>query len=70
MIEAGKRLQLLVRGDGRILTFKADPGVVSGMFGQDAEGLTKKVRLGPLPAAGGNAVRVGERIGCMRCLPW
>lgn len=44
LMHAGKRLQLLVRGDGRILTFKADPAVLAQVFGLDAAGLVTKVR--------------------------
>ncbi|PRW21106.1 flagellar associated membrane [Chlorella sorokiniana] len=43
MLDSAKRLQLLVRSDGRILTFKADPAVLTQVFGQDAAALNKKV---------------------------
>ncbi|KAI7846027.1 hypothetical protein COHA_000564 [Chlorella ohadii] len=43
MLDAAKRLQLLVRSDGRILTFKADPAVLTQVFGQDAAALNKKL---------------------------
>lgn len=46
MLDSAKRLQLLVRSDGRILTFKADPAVLAQVFGQDAATLNKKVRGG------------------------
>ena len=44
MLDSAKRLLLLVRGDGRVLSFKADPPVLSHVFGQDAANLTKKAR--------------------------
>lgn len=48
MLESSKRLQLLVRSDGRILTFKADPAVLTQVFGQDAATLNKKARGGSM----------------------
>lgn len=42
-MDSAKRIQLLVRGDGCILTFKADPVVLSQTFGQDAGTVAKKV---------------------------
>lgn len=47
MLESAKRLQLLVRGDGAVLAFKAHPAVLAEVFGQDAASLAGKVRLGP-----------------------
>lgn len=36
MLDAAKRVQLLVRGDGRVKTFKADPGAVLQLCTADA----------------------------------
>lgn len=62
MLDGAKRLQLLVRGEGRILTFKADPAVLSQAFGQDAATLNQKVRSGWLGAVGGLHVGI-QRTG-------
>ena len=60
MLDSAKRLQLLVRGDGRILTFKADPAVLTQAFGQDAATLNQKVgSSGRAGREGGMRVRIG-----------
>ncbi|PSC71757.1 flagellar associated membrane [Micractinium conductrix] len=42
MMDGAKRLMLLMRGDGKLLTFKADSAVLSRVFGQEATALVKK----------------------------
>lgn len=42
-MDGAKRLMLLMRGDGKLLTFKADSAVLSRVFGQEATALVKKV---------------------------
>ncbi len=68
MLDAAKRLQLLVRSDGRVLTFKADPAVLTQVFGQDAAALNKKVRRHECGAPGGWWPWLFETVRC-QCQP-